>query len=347
MERILINNNLYLYNMHTNENHKIGLIGGGSWGTALVKILSNNIKHLNWWIREEHILGNIKENRHNPDFLSSIELDLAKLSLTNDISTLIKNSDVIILCVPAVFIKSVLETHKDKLKNKIMVSATKGIIPEYKMTVSGFLNKHYGIDNSDIVVISGPSHAEEIALEKLTYLTVASEKKENAEFTSSILKTRYLKTTLSEDVIGIEYSAVLKNIIAVATGIAIGTGYGDNFQSVMIANAIKEIKHFIDKVSPHKRDINDYVYLGDLLVTTYSKFSRNRIFGNMIGKGYSVKAAQLEMNMVAEGYYAAKSIRDISRDYNIQMPICDAAYNILYENASPYTEMRKLSEKLV
>jgi len=227
-----------------------------------------------------------------------------------------------------------------------MVSAIKGIVPENNVIVGEFFHNRYKISYQDIGVISGPCHAEEVAMEKLSYLTVACQDTDKAELLASKLECRYIKTTVSDDIYGTEFSAVLKNIFAIASGICHGLGYGDNFQAVLISNGIQEIKRFVDTVHPIDRDIKDSVYLGDLLVTAYSQFSRNRTFGSMIGKGYAVKSAQVEMNMIAEGYFAVKCIKEVNKNYQVDMPITDAVYNILYERISPVIEMKILADRL-
>jgi glycerol-3-phosphate dehydrogenase (NAD(P)+) len=228
----------------------------------------------------------------------------------------------------------------------MVFSAIKGIIPDELLIVGDFLNSTYEIPVGQIGVITGPCHAEEVAMERLSYLTIACQNTTNADTLASMMNCRYIKTTVSDDIYGTEYSAVLKNVFAIAGGIAHGVGYGDNYLAVLISNAIQEIKRFVDAVHPINRDINDSAYLGDLLVTAYSSFSRNRLFGTMVGKGYSVKVAQLEMNMVAEGYYATKCIYELNRKYKVHMPITDSVYRVLYEKVSPRIEMKLLSDQL-
>ena len=326
---------------------KVAVIGGGSWATAIVKILENNCKNINWWIREKDIIENIQKFHHNSHFLSFVELTVSKLSLSNDINETIKKSDILIFCIPAAFIQDALKnTDKNLLKNKIIISAIKGIVPKHHMTISQFFHKTFDISYEQFALISGPSHSEEVAAEKLTYLTIASQNPEIIEKITPFIECRYIKVSGCADVLGIEYSTVLKNIVSIATGISIGMDYGDNFIAVLVSNGLKEIKRFIKAVHPMERNISESAYIGDLLVTSYSKFSRNRIFGNMIGRGYSVKSAQLEMNMIAEGYYAVEGMKQINKKYNIHMPITDAVYNILHEGISPVIEMKILSEKL-
>ena len=328
---------------------KIAMIGGGSWATAIVKMLADNAveKEIFWWMRNENAINHIKSFKHNPNYLSSVEIKLLPENISSDIKEIINQADYIVLNVPAAFLKETLkDVSAEDLKGKKIISAIKGIVPDENLIIGEFMNQKYQIPLSDILVISGPCHAEEVALEKLSYLTIASLDAKLATDFASFLANRYIKTNVSDDIFGTEYAAVLKNIYAVASGICHGVGYGDNFQAVLISNAIKEIKDFVDVVHPIERDIKESAYLGDLLVTAYSQFSRNRTFGNMVGKGYTVKSAQLEMNMIAEGYYAAKCMHIINQKYKVDMPISKAVYHILYENRSPVKEMRLLTEKL-
>lgn len=328
---------------------KIAMIGGGSWATAIIKMLADNTtpKEIFWWMRNEEAISHIKAFKHNPNYLSSVEIKVPAQNISSAIDTIVKQADVIILNVPAAFLKETLQhiTAAD-LKGKKIVSAIKGIVPDENLIIGEFMNQKYGIPLSDVLVISGPCHAEEVALEKLSYLTIAGMDVNLAKDFAAMLNTRYIKTNVSDDIFGTEYAAVLKNIYAVASGICHGLGYGDNFQAVLISNAIREIKDFVDAVHPIDRDIKESAYLGDLMVTAYSQFSRNRTFGNMVGKGYTVKSAQLEMNMIAEGYYAVSCMHHINKKYKVEMPICRAVYAILYEKHSPYIEMQLLTEKL-
>jgi glycerol-3-phosphate dehydrogenase (NAD(P)+) len=328
---------------------KVAMIGGGSWATAVIKMLSDNLtkKDIYWWLRDKDSIAHLKTYKHNPKYLSSVEISLPENNISDNIAEIIAAADYIILNVPAAFLKETLQgVTPEMLQGKKIVSAIKGIVPDENQIIAEFINDKYKVSLADILVISGPCHAEEVALEKLSYLTIASLNAENAEFFSKLLTTRYLKTITSDDIFGTEYAAVLKNIYAVASGICHGLGYGDNFQAVLISNAIREIKRFVDVVHPIERDIKESAYLGDLLVTAYSQFSRNRTFGNMVGKGYTVKSAQLEMNMIAEGYYAVRCMHYINKKYQVDMPISRAVYAILYEAHSPLTEMRLLTEKL-
>ncbi|RZK74526.1 MAG: glycerol-3-phosphate dehydrogenase, partial [Pedobacter sp.] len=299
---------------------KVAMIGGGSWATAIIKMLSDNVtqKEIYWWMRSTEAITHLQKYKHNPNYLSSVEIRIPEDNISNDLSRVVDEADYIILNVPAAFLKETLKAIKPgQLKGKKIISAIKGIVPDENLIIGEFLNQKYDIPFEDIVVISGPCHAEEVALEKLSYLTIASVEVDLAEQFASMLSTRYIKTNVSDDIFGTEYAAVLKNIYAVASGICHGVGYGDNFQAVLISNAIREINRFVNAVHPISRDIKESAYLGDLLVTAYSQFSRNRTFGNMIGKGYTVKSAQLEMNMIAEGYYAANCMHYINKKYKV------------------------------
>ncbi|MFW0716086.1 NAD(P)H-dependent glycerol-3-phosphate dehydrogenase [Pedobacter sp. N23S346] len=328
---------------------KIAMIGGGSWATAIVKMLSDNTseKEIYWWMRNEVAIEHINRFKHNPHYLSSVEIKLPEDNISSDIACIIKSADFIILNVPAAFLKeSLVGITAEDLKGKKIISAIKGIVPEDNLIIGEFLHEIYSVPYDDILVVSGPCHAEEVAFEKLSYLTIACTDIQIASKFAAFLNNRYIKTNVSDDIFGTEYAAVLKNIYAIASGICHGIGYGDNFQAVLISNAIREIKRFVDAVHPINRDIKESAYLGDLLVTAYSQFSRNRTFGNMVGKGYTVKSAQLEMNMIAEGYYAVKCMHIKNQAYEVDMPISKAVHNILYNNRSPRIEMKLLAEKL-
>jgi glycerol-3-phosphate dehydrogenase (NAD(P)+) len=328
---------------------KVAMIGGGSWATAIIKMLSDNFsaKEIYWWMRNKEAITHLQKYKHNPNYLSSVEVSIPEDNISDDLAVIIEQSDYIILNVPAAFLKETLrDITSEQLKGKKIISAIKGIVPDENQIIAEFLNQKYLIPLEDILVISGPCHSEEVALEKLSYLTIASVNVGLAGFFANLLNTRYIKTTVSDDIFGTEYAAVLKNIYAIASGICHGVGYGDNFQAVLISNAIREMKRFVDVVHPISRDIKESAYLGDLLVTAYSQFSRNRTFGNMIGKGYTVKSAQLEMNMIAEGYYAVRCMHFINKKYMVDMPISRAVYAVLYEKHSPHIEMRLLTEQL-
>jgi glycerol-3-phosphate dehydrogenase (NAD(P)+) len=330
-------------------NPKITVVGGGSWATANVKILSDNDseKEIFWWMRNERAVEHIHKFHHNPNYLSSVEISVPAKNISTDLKGLISKSDFVLLNVPAAFLKDALKgISPGDLADKKIVSAIKGIVPDENQIIGEFLNQHYDVPFDHFLVISGPCHAEEVALEKLSYLTIASSDTELAAEFAGMFSTRYIKTNVSDDIYGTEYGAVLKNIYAIAGGICHGVGYGDNFQAVLISNAIRELERFVAAVHPINRDIKESAYLGDLMVTAYSQFSRNRTFGNMIGKGYTVTSAQLEMNMIAEGYYAVNCLHQVNKQYKVNMPICDAVYAILYEKRPPALEMKHLAEHL-
>ena len=328
------------------DHKKIAVLGGGSWATAIIKMLIENIDTIGWYMRNQQAIDHIKENEHNPNYLSSAELNIHQLDLSSDIDYTVKNYDILIFAIPSAFLISELEKITIPLENKIIFSAIKGIVPETGLIIGEHFHKIHNIPFKNIGVITGPCHAEEVAMERLSYLTIACQDEEKARFISKSLQSWYIKTKISDDIIGTEYAAMLKNIYAIAAGMAHGLGYGDNFQAVLMSNAIREMKRFIKKVHKMKRNINNSAYLGDLLVTGYSLFSRNRQFGNMVGKGYTVRSAQIEMSMIAEGYYATKSAYKLKNENGANTPIINTVYNVLYKNKNPKKEFKKLSDKL-
>jgi len=333
--------------MHKQSYEKVAIIGGGSWATALSKIISSNGQSLTWWMRDTKAVEHIRKFRHHPNYLQSVEFDLSKITLSTDLTTAVSESDLIILVVPAAYMDATLKgLSTAHFKGKIVFSAVKGIVPEFNAIPARYLHKSFNIPYENIGIICGPCHAEEVAMERLSYLTIAclDELKSNA--VAFLLSNRYIRTTQSDDLFGTELSTILKNIYALAAGICSGLGYGDNFLSVLISNAIQEIERFIDVVSPVHRDTKTSAYLGDLLVTAYSNFSRNRTFGFMIGKGYSVANAQLEMKMVAEGYYATKSLVEINQKFKVEMPILEMVNSVIYQGIRPQEAVNNLSEKL-
>ena len=324
------------------------VIGGGSWATAIVKMLTENLDGVIWYMRNSDAIDHIKAQRHNPNYLSSVELEIDKFQLTDDIDSAIANSDILIFAIPSAFLETELQKLTLSLKNKIIFSAIKGIVPETGLIVGEHFHEKYGIPFENIGVITGPCHAEEVALERLSYLTIACADQNKAKVVAKKLSSGYINTKISDDIIGTEYAAMLKNIYALAAGIAHGLGYGDNFQSVLMSNSIREMKRYIKRVHKMKRNINNSAYLGDLLVTGYSTFSRNRMFGNMIGKGYTVKSAMMEMKMVAEGYYAAKSAFEQKSSFKkkVRTPIIDAVYEVLYKGRNAKMVFKKLTGRL-
>ncbi|TDY10545.1 MULTISPECIES: NAD(P)H-dependent glycerol-3-phosphate dehydrogenase [Flavobacteriaceae] len=327
---------------------KYAVFGSGSWATAIVKMLCENLDEVGWYMRSVYIKEHLLKEEHNPSYLSSVEFDINQLKLSNDINEMANYADVLIFVVPSAFMHSELEKLTVDITKKTIVSAVKGIIPESGLLVGEHFHDIYHIPFENIAVIAGPCHAEEVALERLSYLTISCADSKKAQDIADKLSSDYIQTKISDDVIGTEYAVMLKNIYAIAAGIAHGLGYGDNFQSVLMSNAIREMKRFIKKMHKMKRNINNSAYLGDLLVTGYSTFSRNRMFGNMIGKGYTVKSAQMEMNMVAEGYYATKSAHLLNEKNKkkTRLPIVNSVYEILYEGKNPKKVFKKLTEKL-
>ncbi len=326
---------------------RIGVIGGGSWATALAKILSEKNEGISWWMRNEEAVKHVKKYYHNPNYLRAVEFDVDKIMLSSNVQEVIDNSDVLIVAVPSAFVHASLkDVPKESFEGKIIFSAIKGIIPEIQSIPARYFYKTFGVPYDNIGIICGPCHAEEVAMERLSYLTCASMNEDNAKLMAEMLSTRYVKTSTSDDLFGAEIAAILKNIYAIAAGVCGGLGYGDNFQAILMSGAIIEMERFLDKLNPFHRDVKEPAYLGDLLVTSYSKFSRNRTFGYMLGKGYSAKAAQLEMDMVAEGYYATKSVYEMNHKFDVDMPIADAVYNIIYERISPVIEIRILADTL-
>ena len=331
-----------------NKDAKFAVLGGGSWATAIVKMLTNNQEEIGWYMRNTDAIAHIKTQKHNPNYLTSVEFKPEQLFLTNDINEAVNYADVLIFAIPSAFLVGELEKLTVSLKDKIIFSAIKGIVPESGLIVGEHFHNTYEIPFENIGVITGPCHAEEVAMERLSYLTIACADTEKAELIANNLSSNYIKTSISKDIIGTEYAAMLKNIYAIAAGIAHGLGYGDNFQSVLMSNAIREMKRYTKRIHKIDRNINKSAYLGDLLVTGYSVFSRNRMFGNMIGKGYTVKSAQMEMSMIAEGYYAAKSAYNIKENFTkkVKTPIIDAVYKVLYENKNPKKVFLDLTDQL-
>lgn len=327
---------------------KYAVFGAGSWATAIVKMLCENLNEVGWYMRSAYIKEHILKEQHNPSYLSSVEFHLEQLKLSNDINEIATYADVLIFVIPSAFMHSELEKLTVDISNKTIVSAVKGIMPESGLLVGEHFHEIYHVPYENIAVIAGPCHAEEVALERLSYLTISCSDETKAKAIAKNLASDYIKTKISDDIIGIEYAVMLKNIYAIAAGIAHGLGYGDNFQSVLMSNSIREMKRFIRKMHKMKRNINNSAYLGDLLVTGYSVFSRNRMFGNMIGKGYTVKSAQMEMSMIAEGYYATKSAHLLNErnKKKTKLPIINAVYEVLYEHKNPKKVFQKLTEKL-
>ena len=323
---------------------KIAIIGGGSWATANAKIIVSHTHHIGWYMRRDDRIEDFKRLSHTPAYLTSVHFNTDEIFFSSDINKLVEDYDTLVFVTPSPYLKNHLKKLKTRIKDKYIVTAIKGIVPEENLVCSEYFHQVYDVPYDNLAVIGGPSHAEEVALERLSYLTVGCVNREKAQAFTEVLANNFIKTKVSGDVIGIEYASVLKNVYAIAAGICSGLNYGDNFQAVLMSNAVQEMERFMKTVHPIERNIIDSVYLGDLLVTGYSNFSRNRAFGTMIGKGYSVKSAQIEMEMIAEGYFGTKCMKEINRHLHVNMPILDAVYNILYERISPQIEIKLLTD---
>lgn len=322
----------------------IAIMGGGSWATAIAKIVLEKVEHITWYMRRADSIEEFKRLEHNPSYLTSVHFDVSRITFSCDINEVARSCDTLVFVTPSPYLKNHLKKLKVKLHDKFIITAIKGIVPDENLVCSEYFRQVYNVPDENLAVLGGPSHAEEVALGRLTYLTVGCADTDKAHEFADLIACGYVKTKTSDDVIGIEYASVLKNVYAIAVGIAGGLKYGDNFLSVLMANAVQEMNRFLRAVYPIERNVYDSVYLGDLLVTGYSNFSRNRVFGTMIGKGYSVKSAQIEMEMIAEGFFGTKCMKDINRQFHVNMPILDAVYNILYERISPTIEIKLLTD---
>lgn len=323
---------------------KVAVLGGGSWATAIAKIVMHHEERITWYMRRDDRIEDFKRMHHNPAYLTGLHFDVDRIDFSSDINEVVKRCDTLIFVIPSPYVKSHLKKLKANMREKMVVTAIKGIVPEEGITVSRYFQRQYNVPEEQVACIGGPSHAEEVALDRLCYLTVGCRDLDNANIIADLFTNKYVKTSVSRDIEGIEYSSVLKNVYAIAAGVCHGLKQGDNFQAVLVANAVQEMKRFLSAVEPEERHVSDSAYLGDLLVTMYSNFSRNRVFGTMIGQGYSVKTAQLEMEMIAEGYYGTNYMKIINKKYHVNMPILDAVYNILYEKISPSVEIKILSD---
>ncbi len=329
------------------RNARCAVVGYGSWATAIIKILCENEKRVSWLITNPTVAEGVINDEHNPKYLSDAELDIARIDVSDDINHVVREADIIILATPSAFLKKTLEPLRESLSDKFIISAIKGIIPDEYLTVAEYMNRFYEIPFSHIGIVTGPCHAEEVALEHLSYLTVVCTDQDNSEVLRAKFSTNYIRTVSSTDIYGIEYATVLKNIYAIAVGIAAGLGYGDNFIAVLLANCSIEMERFVTETYPSERQTRASAYLGDLLVTGYSLFSRNRRFGMMIGRGHSVAAAQLQLGMVAEGYFASECIRHVNSRFGVEMPIADMVYDILYRKVKARAAMKILTTKLI
>ncbi len=323
---------------------KIAVLGSGSWATAIAKFVLESTDEIWWFMPREDRIRDFRRMSHNPAYLSQVHFDIDRIHFSWDINEVVGAAQTLIFAIPSPYLKGTLTKLKVKMRDKFVLTAIKGIVPDENLVCSEYFHRMYNIPDENLGVVSGPSHAEEVALGRLTYLTVGCTDPVKAESFAELISSNYIKTKTSSDVIGIEYGSVLKNVYAIAAGICNGLNYGDNFQAVLMTNAAQEMFHFLQAVSPVPRSITDSVYMGDMLVTGYSNFSRNRMFGKMIGKGYSVKNAQIEMEMIAEGYFGTKCMKEINRKMHVNMPILDAMYNILYERIAPSIEIKLLTD---
>ena len=323
---------------------KIAIVGGGSWATAIAKIVVQHTHHIGWYMRRDDQIDEFRRLGHNPSYLTSVHFNTDEIAFSSDLNSIAQQYDTLVFVVPSPYLKNHLRKVKTRIKEKFIVTAIKGIVPDENLVCSEYFHHVFDVPYANLACLGGPSHAEEVALERLSYLTVGCSDTEKAQAFADVLTSDVIKTKTSSDVIGIEYSSVLKNVYAIAAGICSGLKFCDNFQAVLMSNAVQEMNRFLTSVHPLERNIYDSVYMGDLLVTGYSNFSRNRTFGSMIGKGYSVKSAQIEMEMIAEGYFGTKCMKEINRHWHVNMPILDAVYNILYERISPQVEIKLLTD---
>lgn len=324
----------------------VGIVGGGSWATAIAKILLERVPHIHWYMRDSARIESFRATGHNPAYLSDVSFDMGRITLTDDVNQVAEACQTLVMVIPSPYIKDTLQGLSVSLRDKFIVTAIKGIVPGENFVCTDYLSVKYGVPREQFAVIGGPSHSEEVAMSHLTCLTVGCTNARRAENLASLLRNDYVCVKTSRDVVGIEYAGVLKNVYALAVGICHALGYGDNFLAVLVSNALQEMGQFLEAVYPMDRDVCDSVYAGDLLVTAYSRFSRNRIFGTMVGNGCSAQEAQAEMHMVAEGYYGVRCIWEINRRMGVSMPILDAVFNILYRHAAPEQEIRRLSKAL-
>lgn len=337
---------------------KIAIIGGGSWATAIAKIVVEHTHHIGWYMRRDDRIEDFRRLQHNPAYLTSVHFNIDEVYFSSNLNDIVQQYDTLVFVTPSPYLKNHLKKLRTRISDKFIITAIKGIVPDENLVCSEYFHQVFDVPYANLACIGGPSHAEEVALDRLTYLTVGCSDEEKARAFADVISSNSIKTKTSNDVLGIEYSSVLKNVYAIAAGICSGLKYGDNFQAVLISNALQEMSRFLtvikaeqeaDTFSSGKQrsvgeTIIDSAYMGDLLVTGYSNFSRNRTFGTMIGKGYSVKSAQIEMEMIAEGYFGTKCMKEINRRLHVNMPILDAVYNILYQRIAPQIEIKLLTD---
>ena len=336
----------------------IAIIGGGSWATAIAKIVIGHTHHIGWYMRRDDRIEDFRRLQHNPAYLTSVHFNIDEIYFSSNLNDIVQRYSTLVFVTPSPYLKNHLKKLRTRLSDKFIVTAIKGIVPDENLVCSEYFHQVYDVPYDNLACIGGPSHAEEVALERLSYLTVGCADTEKAQAFADVLASGFIKTKTSADVLGIEYASVLKNVYAIAAGICSGLKYGDNFQAVLMSNALQEMNRFLTvikeihyettaltaKGTQQQTSIIDSAYVGDLLVTGYSNFSRNRTFGSMIGKGYSVKSAQIEMEMIAEGYFGTKCMKEINQRLHVNMPILDAVYNILYERIAPQIEIKLLTD---
>lgn len=332
--------------MSNEQQPRIAILGSGSWATALAKMVMCNTEQINWFMRRQEKIEEFIRIGKNPGYLSAARFDTSRIHFTSDINEVVAQSDILVVAIPSPYLKQSLGKMRKSIRQKIVISAVKGMVPDENMVVSDYMHFRFHIPMDQLGVIAGPCHAEEVALERLSYLTIGCPNRQRAQYLAQFFTTPFVKTAVSEDIWGLEYSSVMKNIYAIATGICSGLKYGDNFISVLVSNAGQEIARFANAMNPMQRDVTQSAYLGDLLVTCYSHFSRNRQFGNMIGLGYSVRAAQIEMEMVAEGYYGTRCIHELNERYHVALPIVDAVYEIIYNQKPASQVIQDLAKQL-
>ena len=336
----------------------IAIIGGGSWATAIAKIVIGHTHHIGWYMRRDDRIEDFRRLQHNPAYLTSVHFNIDEIYFSSNLNDIVQRYSTLVFVTPSPYLKTHLKKLRTRLSDKFIVTAIKGIVPDENLVCTEYFHQVYDVPYDNLACMGGPSHAEEVALERLSYLTVGCADTEKAQAFADVLASGFIKTKTSADVLGIEYASVLKNVYAIAAGICSGLKYGDNFQAVLMSNALQEMNRFLTvikeihdettaltaKGTQQQTSIIDSAYVGDLLVTGYSNFSRNRTFGSMIGKGYSVKSAQIEMEMIAEGYFGTKCMKEINQRLHVNMPILDAVYNILYERIAPQIEIKLLTD---
>lgn len=325
---------------------KIAVIGSGSWATALVKIFAESGNMVSWLVRTKKQADYIVTNRRNPRYLSQADLDLTFIHPTTQAKNALNSADWVIFAVPAAFVQTTVQSLNPQWFNHTQVIVSiKGFVPGTGKIPGTLIREHLELQNN-CMVLSGPCHAEEIALRKYTYVTIAGNQADKVNQLQNCLQLPYIKTISNTDPAGVEYVSILKNIIAIANGIADSLQYGDNFRAVLTSNAMREVQNIVNAIAPVQRDYFDSVYFGDLLTTAYSDFSRNRTLGKLVGRGIQVRKALQMMEMVAEGYYASKELHPIIQPLRLHLPVINSVYRMLHLHANPYHEIKLLLQQL-